>query len=218
MTELKHDKKTLTLVGYVSIFGSVSMLIGAGLWGSTGTDLWQSLATNQMDTYLNQIEPVKQWLVANTIFWTVGVLLLGIAGSFMSKFCVSNPQLALFQLVFVRSAVPMAIVSFVIMLSLAIHPPNIETAYLIGWIGTRIDDIATILIIGVSPLFLSMAGKSDWVPRWLLIWGYLAGFSGFLAVISLLTGQVALGFIIIPIGIGWMIAAGVAIIKKGNSL
>ena len=104
------------------------------------------------------------------------------------------------------------------MLSLAIVLPSADVATLIGWIGARLDDIATMLIVGLSPLCLSIAGKRDWVPAWLAIWGYLAGITGLLVVISLLTGIVALGFIIIPFGIGWMIAAGVVLIKKSKSV
>lgn len=214
MAELSTNKITLTFAGYVSIAGAVSMLAGAALWGASGADLWQALASNQMESHLDQLEPVKQLLVANTIFWILGVLLLGTAVSFMSHFCTSNPRLAQLTLVLIRSAVPVAIVSFIIMLSLAIHPPALEGAINIGWIGTRLDDLATILIIGASPLFLSIAGRADWIPRWLAVWGYLAGIAGLLGVVSMLSGIVALGFVILPFGMGWMIAAGVVLIRK----
>jgi hypothetical protein len=214
MAELSTKKKTLVFAGYISIAGAVSMLAGAALWGASETDLWHALASNQMESYLSQLEPVKHLLVANTFFWILGVLLMGTAVSLMSGFCSSNTRLAQLTMVFIRSAVPVAIVSFIIMLSLAIHPPALESAMNIGWIGTRLDDLATILIIGASPLFLSIAGKTDWVPGWLAVWGYLAGIAGLLGVISLLSGVFLLGFIILPFGIGWMIAAGVVLIRK----
>lgn len=214
MEELSNKKKTQVFAGYVSIAGAVSMLVGAALWGATETDLWQALANNQMESYLSQLEPVKQLLVANTIFWIIGVLLFGTAGTIMSSFCTSSPRLAQLALVLMRSAIPIAIVSFIIMLSLAIHPPEVDSANTIGWIGTRLDDLATILIIGASPLLLSIAGRTDWIPGWLSVWGYLAGIAGFLGIVSLLTGQVALGLIILPFGIGWMIAAGIVLFRK----
>lgn len=214
MAEQPYNKKTLAFAGYVSIAGAVSMFAGAALWGASGTDLWQALANNHMESYLAQLGPVKKLLVGGTIFWTLGVLLLGTAGTLMSGFCDSNPRLAQLQLVGMHSAVPLAIVSFFVMLSLAIHPPAVDSATTIGWIGARLDDLATILIIGASPLFLSIAGRKDWVPGWLAVWGYLAGIAGFLAIISMLMGPVELGFVIIPIGLGWMIAAGVVLIKK----
>jgi len=190
------------------------MFIGAALWGASGTDLWETLASHQMESYLKQLEPVKHILVTNTVFWTLGVLLLGAGGRLMSGFCSSKQGLVQLALVCINSAVPIAIVAFLTMLSLAIHQPGDDTAYVIGWIGTRLDDLATMLIIGIFPLLLSFAGRHDWVPRWLLIWGGLAGVTGLLSIISMLTGIVALGFIIIPVGLGWMIAAGVMLINK----
>ena len=214
MEEKSNHQKTLVFAGYVAIAGALSMLTGAVLWGASGTDLWNALASDQMESYLGQLEPVKQLLVANTIFWVLGVLLMGTAVTLMSGCCPSNPGLAQLALVFMRSAVPVAMVSFIIMLSLAIRPPAVDSANNIGWIGTRLDDLATILIIGASPLFISIAGRADWVPGWLAVWGYLAGIAGILGVISLLSGVVALGYVILPIGLGWMIAAGVVLIKK----
>lgn len=214
MEERSNNQKTLVFTGYVAIAGALSMLTGAALWGATGTDLWNALASDQMESYLSQLEPVKQLLVANTIFWILGVLFMGTAVTLMSDFCPSNPRLAQLALVFMRSAVPIAIVSFIIMLSLAIRPPAVDSANNIGWIGVRLDDLATILIIGASPLFLSIAGRADWIPGWLVVWGYLAGISGILGIISMLSGVVALGYVILPIGLGWMMAAGVVLIRK----
>lgn len=214
MEEISNNKKTLVFAGYVSIAGALSMLAGAVLLRASGTDLWYALADNQMESHLALLEPVKQLLVANTIFWILGVLLLGTAVSFMSGFCSSKPRLAHFAVIFIRSAVPIAIVSFILMLSLAIHPPDVKSAITIGWMGTVLDDVATILIIGASPLFLSIAGRADWVPGWLAVWGYVAGVTGLLVVIGMLTGVVDLEMVIIPFGIGWMIAAGVVLIRK----
>lgn len=193
------------------------MLIGAASWGASGTDLWQALATSQMEGYLSQLPDARQLLVVNTFFWVLGVLLMATAGTMMAKFSTSNPGLAQMAKVFSRTGASIAIVSFIIMLSLAIVIPSVDIATIIGWIGARLDDIATMLIIGFSPLCLSIAGKGDWIPGWLNVWGYLAGISGLLGIISLMTGIVALGFIIIPFGIGWKIAAGIVLIKKSKT-
>ncbi|MBK8517063.1 MAG: hypothetical protein IPL55_12515 [Saprospiraceae bacterium] len=214
MTELKNDKNAKAFAGWVSICGAISMIIGAIFWGSSGTDLWQTLATGQMQSYLSKLPEVQHLLVINTSFWIMGVLLLATAGTFMSGFCISNLRLATFSQVFMCSAAPIAIVSFMIMLSLAIHPPSAESAITIGWIGTVLDDVATFLIIGASPFILSISGKDDWVPGWLVWWGYLAGIAGLVSIVGMLIGVAAIGFFIIPFGIGWMIAAGVVLIKK----
>lgn len=206
--------KTFTFAGAVSIAGALSMLIGAAFWSASGTDLWQALADNQMENYLSQLPAAKQLLVINTSFWVLGVLLMATAGTLMAEFCISSPGLAQMAKVFSRTGASVAIVSFIIMLSLAIVIPPVDAATVIGWIGARLDDIATMLIIGYAPLCLSIAGKSDWVPGWLSVWGYLAGIAGLVGIIGLFTGIVALEFIIIPFGIGWMIAAGIVLIRK----
>lgn len=213
-----QPKQAYRISGNFSISGAVIMLIGAAFWGASGTDLWQTLADNQMESYLVQSESVKHLLVVNTIFWILGVLLMGIAGKMMSALCTSNQSMSQVASFCFQSAIPIAIVSFITMLSLAIQKPTIEVAIIIGWIGARLDDLATMLIIGAGPLFVSIAGRNNWVPRWLRIWGYLAGFTGFLVVVSLLTGVVEMGFVIVPVGIGWMIAAGVVLRKRANKI
>lgn len=208
------NKQTLTFAGIVSIAGAISMLIGAACWGASGTDLWQALAENQMENYLSQLPEARQLLVINTSFWVLGVLLMATAGTMMAGFCKTNPGLGQMAKVFSRTGASVAIVSFVMMLSLAIINPAVDVATIIGWIGTHLDGIATVSIVGFSPLFLSIAGKPDWVPGWLQTWGYLTGFAGLLGVVGMFTGIVALEFIIIPFGIGWKIAAGVVLVKK----
>lgn len=212
------NQKKLTFAGRMAIAGALSMLIGAAFWIASGTDLWQALASKQMDNYLTQLPLVRQLLVINTSFWILGVLFMTTAATLMTDYCTSNPGLAQLAKVFSRTGANLGIVSFVTMLSLAIVIPSADVATIIGWIGTRLDDIATILIVGFSPLCLSIAGKADWVPGWLRVWGYLTGAAGLLSIIGLMTGNILLGFILVPIGLGWMIAAGIVLIKKSKTV
>lgn len=72
------------------------------------------------------------------------------------------------------------------------------------------------LIIGGGPFFISLAGRGDWAPTWLVRWGYLAGIAGLFSVFVLyFAGLSGYGFVIIPIGIGWMLAAGIALLRRG---
>lgn len=194
------------------------MLMGAACWGASGTDLWQALAGQTMNAYLNSLESVKPMLAASTFFWTLGVLLLGTAGTMMSAMCTKRPGLVQLQKTLLGTAVPVAVVSFFMMFSLTVSATDIHSANLIGWTGARLDDLATAMIIGFSPMLLSVAGKKDWVPGWLGTWGMLAGLAGALDIACMFTGLTALSFIIIPIGMGWMIAAGVVLIRRAHSV
>jgi len=210
--------------GNLAIAGAVSMIIGAVFWGASGTDLWDTLINKEMNAYLIQAAQVQTLLVVNTSFWVLGVLLMGSAITIMSEIPNNNRAMTIVALVCVRTAVPVAIVSFIAMLSIAVQiapdasSGDIILASVVGWIGTRLDDLATMLIIGAGPLFLSIAGYGAWIPKWLRNWGYIAGFAGILALIAVFfTGTAPLGFVIIPVGIGWMIAAGVVARKHSDT-
>jgi hypothetical protein len=209
------------LGGYLAIAGGLSMIAGAIFWGASGTSLWETLADNHMESYLIEAAHAQTLLVINTGFWIVGVLLLGTAGTIMSGIAILKAGAARIALVCIRTAVPVAIVSFITMLSLTVKiapdtsPASLVVAGVVGWIGVRLDDLATILIIGAGPFFISISGYGEWVPRWLHIWGFAAGLSGLLAVAAILFPSVSdLSFIIIPVGLGWMIAAGIILVKQ----
>lgn len=211
-----YNNRTLAFAGHISIAGAVSMLIGAAFWVASGTDVWQALSDGAMEDYLSQLPAVRSLLVVNTSFWILGVLLIATAASLMADAITSRQGLAQMGKLFSRTGASLGIVSFIMMLSVAIGNPPVDIATMTGWIGARLDDIATMLIVGFSPLCLSLAGKTEWVPRWLVVWGYVAGICGVLSIIALITGIVALGFIIIPFGIGWMIAAGTVLVKRSK--
>jgi hypothetical protein len=143
---------------------------------------------------------------------------LATAEALMSVFCMARPGLAQMGMVLMRIAASIAIVSFIATLAVAFYANSVEAALIMGWFGARVDDVATMLLVGFGPLSLSIAGKGDWVPGWLNVRGFLAGIAGMLVIIGLFTGIVPLSFIIIPFGIGWMIAAGVVLIKKSKRL
>jgi hypothetical protein len=210
--------------GIAAIAGAVTMFIGAALWGSTGTDLWQALENDNLAEYLTAVGSVKSQLVANLSFWIIGVLILGLSGLILVRLSENNWVPAQAARVCYTAAVPLAIVSFIAMMSLVVQiapdtsPVAVQLAEVTGWIGARADDLATALIVGFGPLFLAMAAKSGWMPGWLMRWGYLAGIAGTFSILTTyLQGMSAFGFIIVPIGLGWMIAAGVVLLRRAGS-
>lgn len=219
--ESEMARATAKLAGYTAVGGAVSMIIGAALWGSSGTDLWVALANDEMAVYLTAATAAKVAMVANTTFWILGVLLLGVAGTTLARLCGKRPVWAQVAQVCFNTAVPLAIISFLAMVVLVVQigadtsETAVALAKIIGWIGTKADDIATILIIGAGPLFISLAGRGDWPPTWLARWGYLAGLTGLIAaVITYFPALSTLGLIIVPVGMGWMIATGVVLLRS----
>ncbi|MBK8904767.1 MAG: hypothetical protein IPM53_26545 [Anaerolineaceae bacterium] len=212
---------TRRLGGYTAIAGAVTMVIGAALWGTSGTDLWLALDSGDMAGYLAAVAGVKTQLVANLSVWILGVLILGVAGTMMAEMCQKRKALAQVGLICFRTAVPLVIVSFIAMLAVvvqlggAVDETAVAIAKVVGWIGARADDLATALIIGGGPVFISLAERGEWVPTWLLRWGYLAGLTGLFSLVCLyIPGMVAYSFIIIPVGVIWMIAAGVVLLRR----
>lgn len=215
MTHSTTTREEFRFTGNIAIAGAVSMFLGAAFWGASGTDLWSALANHEIESHLQQLVAVKRLLVVNSSFWILGVLLLGTAVHLMAGYSGAKSGWTRLATTSISAAVPIAIVAFITMLAPAIHLPAPDTAYLTGWIGARLDDLATVFIIGLCPLLLSITGRQEWVPGWLFVFGIVAGITGLLSIISLLTGIVPLGFIIVPVGLGWMIAAGVVLRKKG---
>jgi hypothetical protein len=211
------------LAGYAALCGAITMLVGAALWGASGTDLWAALDKRDMAGYLIASAEMKSLIVANLSVWIIGVLILGVAGAMMTEISSKEKGSVLVARVCFGTAVPLAIISFIAMLAVVVQvAPDtsasaLSVASVVGWIGARADDLATALIVGAVPFFVSRAGRGEWVPGWLARWGYAAGVVGVLSLVVLyLPGLSALGFLIVPVGIGWMLAAGVVLLRRGR--
>lgn len=214
---------TYRIGGLAAVGGAVIMLIGAVLWGTSGTDLWAALNEKTMTAYLTDAGSVKSQLVANLSFWILGVLVLGVAGSAMASLNHGQMAARAAQVCF-STAVPLAIISFIAMLSVVVQlapdtsATTVAIAETVGWIGARADDLATALIVGAGPFFIALAARGEWMPAWLARWGYLAGLIGLLSLVVLyIPALAAFGFAIVPVGIGWMIAAGIVLQRRARA-
>jgi hypothetical protein len=208
------------LAGYTAVVGAASFIMGAVLWGLVGADLDVSVTNGEMAEYLAAAAANKSLLIANLSFWIVGALILGLAGTTIANLS-SQRVWAQVAKVCYRTAVPLVIVAYVAMLSVVVQiaPDTSATAVslaeVVGWIGSRADWVATILMIGIGPLFLSLAGQGDWAPKWLVRLGYGTGVCGLLTAVAMYTnGLGTYGFIIIPVGLLWMVATGVTLLRR----
>lgn len=206
--------------GMAAIGGAIIMFVGAALYFSSGTDLWAAVG-GDMAGYLVAVGGVKGQLVANLTLWIVGVLVLGVAVNAMADLSKRRRMTAQIAQHCARTAVPLAIMAFIAMLSLVViiapdtSATSVATADVVGWMGARADDLATALIVGFAPLFITLAARETWMPTWLVAWGYVAGLVGLLSLAVLFTPPLAqIGFLIIPVGLGWMIGAGVVLLRR----
>lgn len=207
--------------GWIAIAGALLMVIGAILYFSTGTDLWAAVDQGVMEAYLPAAGAFKGRLVANLSFWILGVIFLGVSLTLMARLNETRPVMARTATLLIRTAVPLAIISFIAMMAIVVKiapdnsPSAVALAEVIGWIGIRADDLATALIVGFAPLFTSLAARGGWMPVWLVRSGYLAGAVGALSLLVLFIPPLAgLGFLIVPVGLGWMLAAGIVLIRR----
>ena len=210
--------------GLIAITSSLTMFVGAMLLLASGQDLDAALASGTMAEYLAGVPDVRSLLVANLALWIVGVMAWGVAGDALSRLPSSGPSATLLARSCYRFGVPLVVSAYaawlvvVVVLGGGVSESALTSGTAFGWYASRADWIATILVAGLGPLFLSLGGRGTWVPRWLLVWGGLAAFAGVLNALAMLTGGAGLttyGFAIIPIGLGWQIAAGIVVLRRG---
>ncbi len=217
-----HNRKFDTRLGaYTTIFAALLMITGAVLKVISGADLDQALTTGSVSNYVTKVEEVRHLLVANLSFWIIGVFFLGIAGTTMADLCTTKKEIARIIKLCYFTGVPLAIVSFVawlaivVQLSPEVSQSEITFAETIGWFTSRADWTATILVVGAGPALISYAGLKDWVPTWLAWFGILPAIAGVLTAIAMFTNALtSYGYLIVPVGLFWMIAAGIVLFRR----
>jgi hypothetical protein len=216
---------TSRFAGYAALGAATSMILGAVLWGVSGADLDRALAAGTVADYLETAAAQRPLLVANLTAWIAGVMLFGAAGAGFFRLCQRRRTLAQLGLLCYWTAVPLAIASFVAMLAVVVQiapqasPDAVLLAEVVGWFGSRADWIATALIVGFGPALISLAGRDEWVPAWLAYWAMTAAFAGLLTIVAMFTSALSsYGFLIVPVGLGWTIAAGVVALRRASTV
>ncbi len=216
--------ETTTRIGaYTALGGPVCALTGAALWGLSGADIDQALASGELSNYLTIAGENSHLLVANLTIWMVMAFLLGIAATAMSSLCERRQTLAWIARYCYWTGVPLVLAAYVAWLAIVVQvapdtsPAAVLVTEAVGWFASRADWVATILIIGIGPTFISLAGRGDWMPRWLARWSIGTAVAALLTAVAMLTGGSGLttyGFLIIPVGVGWMLAAGIVLLRR----
>jgi len=209
---------TLRTAGYLLVGGAATMLIGAGVHFSTGADLWKAVDDGAMADYLTEASRSATTIVVGLAVWIVGSLLLGVGGVLASRGGDGPAPTAARTVYTVGSAV--AIPAFVTMAAVVrladAGTTSTDLADALGFVGIRLDDLATIALIGMGPVLLALAtGRDRWMPSWLTRAAWLVGAAAVLAAVAIFTGASAsYGFLLVPIGLAWTIAAGTTAVRR----
>lgn len=218
---MAQQEKTAAKVGaYTTLLGSACMLAGAAIWAASGANIDQSLYDNDMAGYLEQALAAQNLLIINLSLWIIGVILLGLGATMMAMLSGKGSLWAQIVQYNYWIAVPLVVASYMAWLAVIVRlgPSASQDAATIagalGWFAVRADWVGTVLVIGTGPVLITAAGRGIWAPNWLRIWSYFALAAGILNIIAQFSGGLAsYGFLIIPLGMSWMIAAGIVMLR-----
>jgi len=208
------------VAGVLAIVGAIAMGVGGGVFSSSGADLW-GLVDGDVDvtSYLNDAAASASTLHAAHAIWIAGVLTLALAGVLLAGRRTDATSAAARATYTLGAA--LAIPGFMSMVALtrlaesgSDAPALAET---LAFLGARLDDVATTVILGLGTVLLTLANHQTWMPRWLAGFGMVCGAVGLISMISIFFGEVAtIGFLIVPVGIIWTVAAGIVTIRRSG--
>jgi hypothetical protein len=192
--------------GVALVVGVVGMVVGAALYFGAGADLWAALSDGSIPAYLEEAVEHRTTLFVNLTVWILGATALSVGGIVLSRDSVARHA---YQL-----GGALAVVSFITWMGLIRVAPTIDpaTAELVGFTVTRLDDLATICLIGLGPVLLAVT--SDQLPRRLCQAAVIVGAATVLSIVALFTdASASYGLLIVPAGLVWTLAAGMATLR-----
>jgi len=190
--------------------GAALMVLGAIVWTTTGTDMWAALDDGTIHGYLAEADEHRSALVANLVIWIFGAAALGAGGTVLAAEG-QGPSAPLARATYPLGGA-LAVVSFTLWIALVRAGTSLDTttAELLGFGVTRLDDIATIALIGLGPVLLA-ASSPGWMGPKLRRGAWVVGVAAALSTLAVFThAQMSYGFVIVPAGIAWTIAAAVS--------
>lgn len=205
-----------------ALAAAVTMIVGAVLWASTGTDMDAALADGSVSVYLADAAANSAVLVTQLSIWIVGALLIGAADIHLAGVATVRTAASRVAHYAAVTGASIAVVAFVVWLALVTQlAPAADTvtepvAATIAWVASRADWIATVLLVAVAPATIAVGAVRDWMPTWLARWAAVAALAGLVTIVAMFTGGLSTyGFFIVPVGLGWLIAAGVHLLRRG---
>jgi len=217
-------EKSITTVarlgGLAAVCGAVTMFAGAALWGASGADLDSAISTGDYQGYLDAVNQSHTLVVANLVVWIAGVFMLGKAGVAMTDLILRKRAYAHIAGLAYRVGLSLALVAFLAWLAIVVQVPagasdtEIAIVKVFGWFASRADWLATALIVGFGPAWISLGANGEWMPRWLSGLGLLAGLAGIATIVAIFAdGLTTYGFAVVPIGLIWTLATGIVMLR-----
>lgn len=211
--------------GVAAIVAALTMLTGTGFWAASGADLDAALEHGRIGDYLGAAAADSTMLTLNLGFWIAGVVLLGVAGNLLVGLGDKDSAAASVAR-FAFTAVPAAaVVYFSVWLGIVLElaPAHLAgqqveaTARALAQAVSLADWIGTVVILALGGAALALSGRGSWVPRWLLVWAMVSAVAGVSTLAGLvLDMRTSLALPIVPIGLGFMIAAGITALRRAR--
>ncbi|KAA3639004.1 MAG: hypothetical protein DWP92_05305 [Armatimonadetes bacterium] len=202
--------------GVVALVGAIVMVVGAGLYASSGADAWAAVSSGDTQKFLNDAAASATTFYAGLSAWITGAILMAVGGGLVAGVGsgFGAPAARTTLAIGAAVAVPAFVVLATVVRLAASGSTSLDLADSLAFLGTTLDDVATIIIIGVSPVLIGLSGHGRWMPRWLYFWALACGVAGVIATVAVFLGMSStLGMILVPVGIGWMFATGVVAIR-----
>ncbi len=211
--------------GILAITGSITMLVGTAAWAFSGADLDKALDSDTMAEFLTDAADTGAALVANLSLWMLGVVLLAIGGLGLLRRGREESLASVVGRFSLTAGAGLVLGAYSLWLGivLGLAPAHlagesvIGTARALGYAASIGDWVATVMILGVGIAAIATAGRGVWVPRWLWIWGMASLAAGILTILGLfLEARTSLTIIILPIGMLFLITAGIVSIRDNH--
>ena len=221
-TESAFDARTS---GILAIAGSITMLVGTAVWASSGADLDKALDGDTMAEFLTDAANSGATLVANLSLWMLGVVLIAIGGLGLLRRGRQDSLASVVGRFSLTAGTGLVLGAYSMWLGivLGLAPAHVAgesvigTARALGYATSIGDWVATVLILGVGIGAIVTAGRGVWVPRWLWIWGMASLATGVLTILGLfLEARTSLTMVILPVGMLFLIAAGIVAIRDNR--
>jgi hypothetical protein len=206
--------------GVLLLAGAVTMLAGAGVhFSEPALGIDGAIERGEISAYLGNVVPIRGKAYANLVLWIVGVGFLGLGGTALSAAGDAARGAARGVARFAYAAgATLAWVSFMVWIALVRAAPTLDpsVAEALAFVASRVDWLATTLIVGVGPAVLSTMMGIEWLPKWLRSWGLLAAGAGVLTWIAMAAGGLeSYGFIVVPVGVVWSLVTGILVWRRG---